>query len=101
VDGELTIRYLLVLPTTTAKQEASRAERLWSRLVTDELSAHAEVQVALHDDVGSAILEAAAQSDLVVLGLNKPDPKRRVFGALTTRVVRDITTAVMVIGQRG
>jgi glucose-6-phosphate-specific signal transduction histidine kinase len=97
----LAIRYLLVLPTTTTQQEATRAERLWSRLVTDELSARADVTVGLHDDVGSAILEAASESDLVVLGLNKPDPKRRVFGPLTTCVAREINTALMVIGQRG
>lgn len=101
VDAELTVQYLLVLPTSTTEEERLRAERLWSRLVTDETSAQSEVHVVLNDDVASAILDVAKEEDLVVLGLNKPDPRRRVFGSLTTRLVQETTGAVMVIGQRG
>ncbi len=101
VEAELTVQYLLVLPTSTTEEQRLRAERLWSRLVTDETSARSEVQVVLSKDVAAAILDAAKEKDLVVLGLNKLDPKRRVFGSLTTRLVQETTGAVMVIGQRG
>jgi APA family basic amino acid/polyamine antiporter len=100
VDGEMIVRYLRVLPTSTPEEERLRTRRLWSRLVTDETSAGSEVQVALNDDVGSAILEAASETDLVVLGLNKPDRQRRVFGSLSVRVIEHVHTAVMAIGQR-
>jgi APA family basic amino acid/polyamine antiporter len=101
VDGRLAVRYLLVLPPSTREPERRRAERLWSHLVTDETSAPSQVQAMLHDNVASAIVGAAAGVDLVVFGLNRPDPKRRVFGPLTTQVVQEITQAVVVIGQRG
>ena len=101
VEGDFSVQYLLVLPKSTSEQRRLRAQRLWAKLVTDETSASSQVQVVLSDDIASAIIEAATEADLVVLGLNKPDPKRRVFGALTTRVVQDITSAVIVIGQRG
>ncbi len=101
VDAELIVQYLLVLSPSTTEEARLRAERLWTRLVTDETSARSEVHVVLHDDVASAILEVAREKDLVVLGLNKPDPKRRVFGRLTTRLVQEMTGAVVVIGQRG
>jgi nucleotide-binding universal stress UspA family protein len=101
IDGELMVRYLLVLPTTTSEKQRQQAEQLWSRLVTDETTAKSQVNAVLNDDVAAAISEAAASADLVVFGLNKPDPTRRVFGSLTTRVIRDIRCAVMVIGQRG
>jgi amino acid transporter/nucleotide-binding universal stress UspA family protein len=101
VDGELMVRYLLVLPMSTSEKGRQRAERLWSRLVTDETSAGLQVSAVLSDDVASAISAAAAAADLVVFGLNTPDPTRRVFGSLTTRVVQNIKCAVMVIGQRG
>lgn len=100
-DGEMVVRYLLVLPVATSEQQRRTVEDLWSRLVTDETSAKSEVSVVLNDDIASAISDAASAADLVVLGLNKPDPRRRVFGALTTRVIQDIKCAVMVIGQRG
>jgi len=100
-DGELTVRYLRVLSTTTSEQQRRTVEGLWARLVTDETAANSEVSAVLNDDVAAAISEAASKADLVVLGLNKPDPRRRVFGPLTTRVIQDLKCAVMVIGQRG
>jgi len=101
VDGELMVRYLLVLPMSTSEKERQRAERLWSRLVTDETTTNSKVSAVLNHDVASAISDAAAAADLVVFGLNTPDPRRRVFGSLTTRVIQNIKCAVMVIGQRG
>lgn len=100
VDEDLLIHYLLVLPTATRKNERHQAELLWSQWVTDETTAHSEVKIVLHDDVPQAVLEAAQSADLVVLGLNKANPKRRMFGQITTRVVKDIKGAVMIIGQR-
>ena len=99
-DGDLTIQYLLALPVSTTEQERVRTRDLWSRLVTDETSARSDVQVVLEDDIASAILNAASQTDLVVLGLNRPDRKRRVFGPISIRVIQDVRSAVMAIGQR-
>jgi len=101
VDGKLMVRYLLVLPVSTSEKERQRTERLWSHLATDETSANLRVSAVLNDDVASAISDAATAADLVVFGLNTPDPTRRVFGSLTTRVIQNIKCAVMVIGQRG
>jgi APA family basic amino acid/polyamine antiporter len=101
VDGKLAVTYLLVLPVSADEQERLRTERLWSQLVTDETSAGSEVRAVRNDDVAQAILTLASDMDLVVLGLNRPDPRRRVFGPLTTRLVRDLSCAVMVIGQQG
>lgn len=101
IDGELMVRYLLVLPMSTSEKERQRAEQLWSHLVTDETSTKSHVNAVLNDDIAAAISEAASAADLVVFGLNTPDPTRRVFGSLTTQLIQNIKCAVMVIGQRG
>ncbi len=101
VEDEFLIEYLLVLPTTTKDRDRRRSEELWTQWVTDETAARSEVRVVLSDEVPEAILEAAQAVDLVVLGLNKTNPKRPMFGQLTTRVVQETSKAVMVIGQRG
>jgi APA family basic amino acid/polyamine antiporter len=101
VDGPLVVTYLLVLPVSAGEQERLRMERLWSQLVTDETSAGSRVLAVRNDDVAQAILSLVVETDLVVLGLNRPDPRRRVFSPLTTRLVQDISSAVMVIGQQG
>jgi APA family basic amino acid/polyamine antiporter len=101
VEGELAVTYLLVRPVSTSEPERLRTERLWSQLVTDETQALSRVLAVRSDDVAQAILSIASEMDLVVLGLNRPNPRRRVFGPLTTRLVQDISCAVMVIGQQG
>ena len=101
VDDELEVYYLSVVPTGTTEQECQRIKRLWSTLVTDETRARSHVNTIQSDDVSSAIREAAEHVDLLVLGLNSADPRKHVFGSLTTRVVQDVDCAVMVIGQRG
>ncbi|MFC1766632.1 APC family permease [Planctomycetota bacterium] len=101
VEQDLHIQYLLVLPTTTDDGARLRAERLWTRLVSDETHAPSQVRILLNDNIPAAILAAAEPTDLVLLGLNKKDTHRRVFGSITTQVVQDVQTAVMVIGQRG
>jgi APA family basic amino acid/polyamine antiporter len=99
-DG-LDIHYLMVLSTSTTEHEMARAKHLWESLITDETQAKFTVDTVLSDDVAHAISQASADMDLLVLGLNKSDPKRRVFGRLTTKVVQMVQCAVVVIGQRG
>ncbi len=99
-DG-LDIHYLMVLSTLTTEREMARAKHLWKSLITDETRANFTVDTVLSDDVAHAIFQASADMDLLVLGLNKSDPKKRVFGRLATKVVQKVRCAVVVIGQRG
>ena len=102
VDAEdgLDIHYLMVMPTSTSEPEQVRIKRLWENLITDETRARFVVDIALDDHVAHAIEQASHDMDLLVLGLNKSDPRKRVFGRLTTQVVQKVKCAVVVIGQR-
>ena len=91
----------MVLATSTSEHQMARAKHLWESLITDETQARFTVDTVLSDDVAHAISEASVDMDLLVLGLNKSDPKKRVFGRLTTKVVQKVRCAVVVIGQRG
>ncbi|MCF7973686.1 MAG: amino acid permease [Phycisphaerae bacterium] len=101
VQEGLDIHYLMVMPTSTSAHEVARVKRLWESLITDETQARFQVDTVPSDDVAQAIVDASSNMDLLVLGLNKSDPKKRVFGRLTTQVVQQVRCAVVVIGQRG
>ena len=98
-DG-LDIHYLLVMPRSTSSNEQGRIKRLWESLITDETRARCVVDIVLDDHVARAIEQASQDMDLLVLGLNTSNPKKRVFGRLTTQVVQKVGCAVVVIGQR-
>ena len=86
VEGPLAVTYLLVSPASAGEPRRLRTERLRSQLVTDETLADSGVLAVRSDDVAQAILAPAANMDLVVLGLDRPDPRRRVFDPLATRL---------------
>ncbi len=94
------IHYLMVMPTSTSEHELRRIKRLWENLIPDETRARFAVDIVLDDHVAHAIEQASHDMDLLVLGLNKSDPKKRVFGRLTTQVVQKVKCAVVVIGHR-
>jgi amino acid transporter len=96
----LGVRYMLVQPSSTPEAKVLEVETLWSELVADEAPPGAKVEVTRSDEVGGAIVAAADQSDLVILGLNQVGD-RPVFGNLVTRVVSETNCAVLVIGQPG
>jgi len=101
VQAGLDVHYVMVLPTSTSEHELNRVKHLWEGLITDETKARFQINTVLSDDVAEAIAEASTGMDLLVLGLNKSDPKKRVFGRLTTQVVQKVRCAVVVIGQWG
>ncbi len=98
-DG-LDIHYLMVMPTSTSARALRRIKRLWENLITDETRARFTVDIVLDNHVAHAIEQASHGMDLLVLGLNKSDPRKRVFGRLTTQVVQKVKCAVVVIGCR-
>lgn len=102
VDTEegLDVHYLIVMPTSTTEPALRHTKRLWKSLITDETRARFVVDIVLDDDVAHAIEQSSEDMDLLVLGLNKSDPRKRVFGRLTTKVVQKVRCAVVVIGQR-
>lgn len=56
--------------------------------------------IGLCEDVAGLVLARAVDCDLLILGINRVDRNRRVFGPVITRLVDDAPGAVMVIGQR-
>jgi len=97
--ADLSVVYLLVLPTGSTDAQCERAQRGYFETVRDEVSAPSEVRVVRSDDIGAALVEAADECDLLVLGLSRINRTKRVFGEITRRVIADTTCAAMVISE--
>ncbi|MCO5165727.1 MAG: amino acid permease [Planctomycetes bacterium] len=99
-DDALEVRYLVVVPPGTTEARRAALADVWTELVKEESEARSTVEVVEGADVAGLVLARAADSDLLVLGINRVDRSRRVFGPVITRLVDDAPGAVMVIGQR-
>lgn len=92
--------YLLVLKADTSEPKVAHHQDLWQQLAREESGGEADVQVVRGDDITAEIARAAADVDLVVLGLNQVHGRHRTFGTIVTRVIDQVGTAVIIIGQR-
>ena len=98
---EQVVIYMLVLPTTTTEVERARRERAYTSELRLEGEIPAEVHTVLSDDVPAAIIAAAEDSDLLVLGLTRVSHSERVFSEVTRKIIASTICPALVISQRG
>lgn len=97
---EMDVVYLIVLPTTATEAERVRRERAYRDHVRTEAALPALVRSVRSDDVGAAIIEAAARTDLLILGLSRIGRARRVFGEVTRKIIANTECSTLVISER-
>jgi len=96
---DIEVVYLVVMPTGTPQIERRRRERAYTQEVRLEGSLPSVVRTVLSDDVAEAVVEAAAETDLLVLGLSQLKAQR-VFSEITRRIVAATECPALVISQR-
>ena len=97
-DDACVITYLMVVPSNLTGAAVERIRRINTTNMVDEI-AGAELRVLVSDDPLRAIIEAAAETDLVVLGLEQAKQKRRLIGAISHGVLQGTDKAVLLVGQ--
>ena len=94
------VTFLGVLPKGSSQEEQDEMRRHLTRLAEDETPGKPTAEVEVADDVVGAIVEHAARSDLVILGLQRVG-KRRLFGDVALRIAREAPSATIMISRRG
>lgn len=90
----LEVTYLgVVTPDADNERELTAALQ---RLMEDEAPGQSRYEVVRNESVSEAIVDAAREADLVVLGLQR---RGKAFGDITSRIAREAGTAVLLIGQ--
>jgi nucleotide-binding universal stress UspA family protein len=98
--GVRDVTYLRVLPTTTDSTAERRARRELRKLARDEAPGVSTAAVTLRDDVVAEVAGRAADSDLLILGLQRLGRRRKVFGERVLEIAQSTTCPLLMISRR-
>jgi APA family basic amino acid/polyamine antiporter len=99
--GARDITFIRVLPEKTSQEEFNRALNNLDKLANDEVPRVPKVKIALNDNVIKEITRNAAESDLVILGLQRLGRRRKKFGKLTLQIARETSCPLIMISRSG
>ncbi len=98
-DREVT--FLRVLPAGARPDEMRRAERDLVRLAEDEGRKSHRVEVLQSDDALGAVAQRADESDLLILGVQRLDRHKKLFGGFTRQIAQRTSCPIIVMSSRG
>ncbi|MEJ2201953.1 MAG: hypothetical protein P8X63_13215, partial [Desulfuromonadaceae bacterium] len=87
---ECVIRYFMVVPPSLSATSLERIRRINTANMVDEIT-RAELQVVVSDDPLQSIIRAAAETDLILLGLEQGKRKQRLISAMPRGVLLETT----------
>ena len=86
--GAREVTYLRVLPAATDSTTERHARRELKKLARDEAPRVSTASVTLRDDMITEVVERAADSDLLILGLQRLGRRRKVFGKTVLEIAQ-------------
>jgi APA family basic amino acid/polyamine antiporter len=99
--GARAITFIRVLPENTSQEESDRALKNLDKLANDEVPGVPKVKIALNNNVIKEITKNAAESDLVIVGLQRLARRRKKFGKLTLQIARETSCPLIMISRSG
>ena len=97
---EREVTFLRVLPASASRETVRRADHELRKLAQDEAPGVSQGVVVMSDDVVAEVVDRAAGSDLVILGLKRIGRRRKVFGEKMLEIAQAIGCPVLMISQR-
>ncbi len=98
---ECEITFLRTLPPGLPREQARQARREVRALARDEVEGRFDVRIVEAEDVCAAILEQAAEVDLVVMGIQHARGAGRTFGRIVREIAESSDVPLLLIGARG
>jgi amino acid transporter len=99
--AERSLTYLGTLPEATSAEACHRAERELRNLASYETTGPCEVVVVCVEDPRDAIIRYAADSDLVVMGMQRRNRRgRHLLGELPLAIAGETDVPLVLIGRR-
>lgn len=99
--GSTEARFLRVVRPEESEDRLRAAERDLRQTAQEEAPGFGVAHVERSDDPAACILQAAAESDLVVLGVQRVSRRQKAFGPFSLRIARDAPCATLLISRRG
>ncbi len=94
------VTFMRVLPAAVDATELRRAKRDLDRMAHDNVFGSSE-QVVIKSDDPVDVISAAAEGHLVILGVQRIGPRRKLFGQFTRKISNQTDSPLIVISRRG
>jgi len=94
------VTFMRVLPAAVDATEFRRAKRDLDRMAHDNVFGSSE-QVVIKSDDPVDVISAAAEGQLVILGVQRIGPRRKLFGQFTRKIANQTDSPLIVISRRG
>ena len=92
--------FIRVLPAAVDATEFRRAKRDLDRMAHDNTFGSSD-QIVIKSDDPVAVISAAAEGQLVILGVQRIGPRRKLFGQFTRKLASQTDSPLIVISRRG
>jgi hypothetical protein len=94
------VTFLRVLPEGTTDSQIARARAEIEQLADLKVRGASQVKVIIASDPSEAVLSAARDSDLMLIGLESVGWKRRAFGTFALKIAREAPCATLFLSRR-
>ncbi|MDB4445705.1 amino acid permease [bacterium] len=94
------VTFIRVLPRAVDATEFRRAKRDLDRMAHDNVFGSSE-QVVVKSDDPVDVISKASEGQLVILGVQRIGPHRKLFGQFTRKIARQTDGPLIVISRRG
>ena len=99
--GERQVTLLRILPENALESACTRARRALATIARDEAPGYSRVKVVQSDDPSRVITEHAAESDLVILGVQRFSSRKKAFGHISLQIAQKTKCPILMISHRG
>jgi amino acid transporter len=94
------IVFVTVVPAAAPEATVAEATRMLTRLAAMKLPVAPAVEVLRGDDIGAAVVAAAAGHDVLVLGLHRSRQGRKTMGDINRMIAFQAPCAVLLLARR-
>ena len=94
------VQFVRVVPTTTSDDEVQRMIGILKQIAQDNLSGQCTWDVIVADDPVDAIVTQMVDFDLLILGAQRHEQSKRLFGRLTRKIVDQTDQAVIIMSSQ-
>lgn len=95
------ITFLLILPESTSEESMAQSLKWLRHLADDEQVTDARIVVIRSDRPADEIIRRAAETDLLILGLQRKGRRRKVFGEIALRIARRTSCGLILVNRKG
>ncbi|MFC1597220.1 amino acid permease [Planctomycetota bacterium] len=99
--GDRRVTMLRVVSEDASEEVCARVRRELARIARDEAPGHSQVVVVRSNEAGRVVVDRAAESDLVILGVQRLSRRQKAFGHITLDIARETDCPILMISHRG